>query len=397
MKILAFLINLVPYHVARWNAVAKVSGNEVSVVQMRSQDEFSVLEATGAKLNFSLSTLGLLETSMSSGQIFDPVAEAINSSCPDVIVISGYSFPISLAALKFGCENGIPVVICSESNRDDFRRRWYIEAIKKRVIQLCSAGLVGARPQKEYLCELGLHSTQIFEGYNVVDNKHFVRRGDDSRKNRMALRSSLGLPTDFFIAVARFTEKKNLDGLIESYCLLVESEGQSVPDLVILGDGPLRQLLESMIAKRGLGSKIHLLGAVSYELLPSYYALAKVFIHTSKTEQWGLVVNEAMAVGLPVIVSDRCGCARDLVLDGENGFSFSPDRPKELTQLLRRCVRMEREDLERLADRGRRIISNWGPDRFASGVGDAIQKALEVGPRRLSLVDRILLKFLAKR
>ena len=79
MKILAFLINLVPYHVARWNAVAKVSGNEVSVVQMRSQDEFSVLEATGAKLNFSLSTLGLLETSMSSGQIFDPVAEAINS------------------------------------------------------------------------------------------------------------------------------------------------------------------------------------------------------------------------------------------------------------------------------------------------------------------------------
>ena len=75
-------------------------------------------------------------------------------------------------------------------------------------------------------------------------------------------------------------------------------------------------------------------GFKQYDELPIYYGLAGAFIHASTTEQWGLVVNEAMAAGLPVIVSERCGCAPDLVENGRNGFTFDPYDVDALTHLM---------------------------------------------------------------
>ncbi len=80
-------------------------------------------------------------------------------------------------------------------------------------------------------------------------------------------------------------------------------------DLVLLGDGPLKPTLLKLISSLGLESCVHLPGFKQYDELPVYLGLAETFIHASTTEQWGLVVNEAMASGLPVLVSNRCGCA----------------------------------------------------------------------------------------
>src|SRR5205823_7578307 len=113
-------------------------------------------------------------------------------------------------------------------------------------------------------------------------------------------------------------------------------------DVVLLGDGPLREALNSQLSTLNLHPHVQLPGFKQYNELPVYYALAKAFVHASTTEQWGLVVNEAIASGLPVIVSERCGCAPELVRD--NGFTFDPtDEHVLASQLLNMASLTDRE------------------------------------------------------
>jgi glycosyltransferase involved in cell wall biosynthesis len=127
-------------------------------------------------------------------------------------------------------------------------------------------------------------------------------------------------------------------------------------------------------------------GFKQYSELAPYYGFASAFIHPSTSEPWGLVVNEAMASRLPVLVSERCGCARDLVRTGQNGFTFDPSRPGELSQLMLRISTSPTES-ERLGRAGAVLISRWGPERFARGLRNAAHKAVDVGAcSRMSLL-----------
>jgi glycosyltransferase involved in cell wall biosynthesis len=110
-----------------------------------------------------------------------------------------------------------------------------------------------------------------------------------------------------------------------------------------------------------------------------------------------LVVNEAMASRLPVLVSNRCGCAPDLVQEGVNGWTFDPTNEEQLAQLMLRISAFQDFSLSAFGSASRQIISQWGPDRFAVGLRQAAECALRVGPKRVSLVDRALLALLARR
>jgi glycosyltransferase involved in cell wall biosynthesis len=138
-------------------------------------------------------------------------------------------------------------------------------------------------------------------------------------------------------------------------------------------------------------------GFKQYPDLPAYYGLASAFVHASTTEQWGLVVNEAMASGLPVLVSNRCGCAPDLVQEGVNGFTFDPCNVEQLAQLMFKVSAFQLFSFSAFGDASRRIIGAWGPERFASGLKAAVDKALEVGPVGATLVQRVVLKALLAR
>src|SRR5690606_39375525 len=127
-----------------------------------------------------------------------------------------------------------------------------------------------------------------------------------------------------------------------------------------------------------------------------FYGLAGAFVHASTTEQWGLVVNEAMAAGLPVLVSERCGCVPDLVRDGENGFTFDPFDVEELAGLMQRIAAMTDGQRRALGEAGRRIIAAWEPERFA----DELMRAVEVArarPPRPASFDQMLLRAVVRR
>jgi glycosyltransferase involved in cell wall biosynthesis len=113
------------------------------------------------------------------------------------------------------------------------------------------------------------------------------------------------------------------------------------------------------------------------DILCQYYALARALIVPSISDPWGLVVNEGMASGLPVIVSTGCGAAKTLVRDGENGWTFEPGDDETLTKLMVRASSLPSDALKEMGRKSQSIVSEWSLDRFADGV----LKAMEI-PRR---------------
>lgn len=142
---------------------------------------------------------------------------------------------------------------------------------------------------------------------------------------------------------------------------------------------------------------VYLPGFKQYDELPSWYHRASAFVHVSTTEQWGLVVNEAMAAGLPVLVSKRCGCAPDLVQEGVNGFTFDPFDVEAMAQAMLQLASLPSQRREKMGQASGRIIADWGPERFGEGLRQAAAKALETGSPRATLVDRLLLTALCRR
>ena len=97
-----------------------------------------------------------------------------------------------------------------------------------------------------------------------------------------------------------------------------------------MGDGPARQKLELLSGTFFSDNRITFVGGFPWYKVPDWLAASDILVLPSKSEPWGLVVNEAMVCGMPVIVSEKCGCAEDLVINHQNGFTFDPDSQQEL-------------------------------------------------------------------
>jgi len=396
-RVAAIIVNLVPYHHARWNAYAVAGVAETHLVELTDHDEFQVLEFAGEAV-FARHTLFPKckdDNSPAGSEVLArTMTESLDSIRPDVVCVSGWGLSVSLAAMKWATARSVPIVMLSESNEFDEARSAIKEFIKRRLVGLCSAGLAGGSPQADYLLKLGLPRERVFKGYDVVDNRFFAeearKRGDGSSELREPT-------TPYFLACARFGKKKNLPGLIRAYARYRHlAKNSTLFDLLIAGDGEERAEIERAIQECRVSNHVQLIGAKGYTELPSYYANAGAFIHASTTEQWGLVVNEAMASGLPVLVSNRCGCAVDLVKEGENGWTFDPANEEQMAELMLRIASDETRRKE-MGLRSREIIAGWGPARFASGVNAAVEAALAAPRKKAGWLDRLILKVLTSK
>lgn len=329
---------------------------------------------------------------------------ALERANPDVVAVNGWNNFGSLVAASCCVRRRIPMVVMSESARQDEPRTWWKEMIKLRIVDLYSAALVGGQRHVEYLVELGMPRERIFTGYDVVDNNYFRQRAEEVRGQKSDVRKQYALPENYFLASARFIEKKNLPRLIRAYAKyrrLVgdRDHGPQTTDnrpwhLVLLGDGPLKSELCRLISDLCLTGHVHLPGFKQYEQLPVYYALAKAFVHASTTEQWGLVVNEAIASGLPVIVSERCGCLPELVQG--NGFTFDPTDEHELASRLLEIASLSDDDLKRRGEASSRVAERFEPELFGEGLEKAASVATHLTRKKSGIIDRMLL-FMAAR
>jgi 1,2-diacylglycerol 3-alpha-glucosyltransferase len=339
MKVCIIFFNIGGYHVARLEAARKAcEGRGWSLAAIQIAGTTTEHPWGEISLNEHVYTLkhNHIGSDFSLGHPA-PLLAALDSIDPDVVAIPGWGFDFARASLRWVRKNRRRAILMSESKEDDVPRIWWKELAKRFLsVRHFSSAIVGGSKHRAYLQLLGMKNEQIFDGYDVIDNRYFVDSVDAIRSNLQPI----DIPEcvrerKYFLATNRFIHRKNLAGLLNAFLIfLQESEVADLWDLVLLGDGPQKEELLKLVSHLNLESRVHFPGFQSYSDICRWYAFADVFIHPALSEQWGLVVNEAMAAGLPTIVSSACGCVPDLVVHGATGMTFDPQQPHQLTALM---------------------------------------------------------------
>jgi glycosyltransferase involved in cell wall biosynthesis len=393
--------NCTHYHQARLSAFRARSHRRCCIVELSDVDSFDVLVSGRRRMECDRYTLfaNTPVARIGRGELRRKIHSALTRLSPAAVCVDGWSSAGSVECLLWCLQTKTPAILMSESTQADARRSWWKERTKRRMVRICSAALVGGLQHQAYLLELGIRRDRVFLGYDAVDNEHFRNGASAARGRDAELRAQLRLPEKYFLACCRFEAKKNIQSILKAYALYRASIPRDAWGLVLLGDGSLAQELREVARQLGMDRFVTFAGAQGYDELPKYYGLAGALVHASTVEQWGLVVNEAMASGLPVLVSDRCGCVPELVEDGVNGFVFNPIDTERLRDLML-ALASGQTNAVNFGQASMRIIQQYGVERFAEGLESAVQRAIAGANATVArgvFADRLLLSLLAWR
>ena len=391
-----------PYHVARlMGAVATgraanwdVQGLEVTHVDAnyawRPLDLDSAVPVTTLIPGRSLEQV-------SGREIRGALLPALDRLDPDAVAIAGYAEPYALATLAWCRRNGRAAVLMSESKKNDAIRLGPLELLKKQVVRLFDAALVGGVAQRAYAERLGIPADAVAVGYDAVDHEFFTARSDTARASEDIWRKKLAVERPFVLASCRFLRRKNVPRLVRAYARYRETVGATEAwDLVLLGDGEDGPRIRRTVSALGLAGCLHLPGFRQIEELPAWYGLASLAVHVPLREQWGLVVNEAMASATPVVVSSMAG-SQELVRDGVDGWIVNSRSTGAIAQALVHAHRLGPAKLREIGLNARAHARESGPERFGLGLMAALDAAMRrssqrgAGARRAGWVlDRLL-------
>lgn len=306
---------------------------------------------------------------------------------PQAVVITGYYYPAMRAAAQWARRHGRASVYMGDSQRVDRPRIALREWLKGWWVRrhYDSAFVAGERAA-DYLTGMGFPRERIWTGYDVVDNDTIASGAADARAAASELRTRLGLPDRFFLFVGRFSGEKNLPRLLEAYAGYRQAAGRQAWGLVMVGRGPQDGLLQRRAQEI---DGVVFAGFQQADQLPAYYGLASCLVLPSLSETWGLVVNEAMAAGLPVLVSPRCGCVPELVRSGWNGYLCDPLDIAGMTRSMA-VLSSPETDIDAMGAASRRIVDLYTPETWAQGLDDCIERTVarsqkpvvEMAPRR---------------
>lgn len=321
---------------------------------------------------------------ISSAELYRGIQAILNSLQPDAVAIAGWAQPDALACLKWCRRHGARALLMSETREADGRRRWWRERLKARRIRAFDAALVGAHSHQAYLRKLGFDGP-ISLGYDVIDN-HYFRIAAQRHRCEDSAQGQNSHP--YLLASNRFVERKNLGALVDAFAQVAASTDSSQPpDLCLLGDGEQRAMLEQRCRDRGLplveaapwdaeasgeastSCRVLFPGFRQIDELPRFYAHAMAFVHPALSEPWGLVINEAMAAGLPILSSSNVGAAEELVEEGLNGFLFDPADTHSIAAALRLFLALSHEEQQAMGQASARFLAERCPtSAFGEGL-----------------------------
>jgi 1,2-diacylglycerol 3-alpha-glucosyltransferase len=215
MKIVWLIQNLVPYHHARFEAFAQLTDINAYLIQVTNKDRFSVLEFKPKETSYKLLTLfpGIERVSIEKRKLQNVLSKTLLKINPDCICVSGWGMDIGQLMHSWALDNDVPIVIFSESTAYDEPRVPWKEWVESQLVTSASSALVGGKPHKEYINQLGIPEKSIFLGHNVVDSVHF---STPSLQQPANFPDNLH-PSPFFLACTRFGKKKNLPRLVRAY------------------------------------------------------------------------------------------------------------------------------------------------------------------------------------
>jgi glycosyltransferase involved in cell wall biosynthesis len=300
------------------------------------------------------------------------MTKALNHLQPEVVVCGGYNYLASWQALWWARGRNIPFLLWTESNARDLRSgHAIVEFFKERFLKACSGFVVPGKASLQYLKQLGLEARPVFTAPNAVDSTFFAKTAQRAKQNSSQIRSKWGLPVRYFLYVGRLVTQKGVFEALEAYAKLSDHTRQAV-GLLFVGDGEARHRLEEKAREMNSGF-VQFVGFAHREDLGAFYSLADALVLPTYTDTWGLVVNEAMACGLPVIVSSAAGCVDDLVEDGGNGYVVPP---RDVDALVRAMDSLAQNECRRaqMSARSSEIIESYSPEGWARGMVEAARQ-----------------------
>lgn len=283
---------------------------------------------------------------------------ALQDADPDVVVVSGWSTFASQATVAWCRRHGVPYVLLVESNERDARpgwRRTVKNAVVPTVVGAAAEVLVVGSLARESMRARGVPDHRISIVANTIDVGRLADAADALAPRRDALRAEAGIDADdvVVLSVARLAPEKGLDTLVRA----AAAAGEPRLVVALAGSGPERQRLASLATE--LGARLVLLPDIPWERIVERYAVADVFALLSRHEPWGVVVNEAAACGLPLVLSDRVGAAFDLLEDGRNGRLVPADDAAAAGEALRDLA-ADPELRRAMGAASREIVAEWG-------------------------------------
>jgi 1,2-diacylglycerol 3-alpha-glucosyltransferase len=370
---------IAPYRIPVFNALAQRPEVDLHVIFLsRTDSSMRKWRVYEEEIRFSYEVLPCWRRRVGKYNVLlnRGLANALRLASPDAIICGGYNYVSSWQALRWAKRAHIPFLLWSESTSDDRRSRHaLLELLKRKFLESCDAFVVPGKSGRQYLEEFGLSPARIFVAPNAVDTALFSASQSAAQQQPMRLRSQLALPDRYFLFVGRLVRAKGVLDLLEAYALLAPALREQF-SVVFAGDGPMRSELESR-AREIYPGAIHFAGFVHRDDLPTYYTLAECLVLPTHSDTWGMVVNEAMACGLPVICTRVAGCAADLV--GANGRLVPAGNVGELAVAMEE-IASDPALRGRMASESRELIRTYSPETCAAGLAEA-SSALEAHVR----------------
>ncbi len=292
-------------------------------------------------------------TSHRRGVINPGLIQAVESFLPDCILVYGWNYESHWRCIKY-FSGKVPILFRGDSTDIDSISLWknvlrniYLKWVYRHIDYALYCGSAN----KDYFKHHGLNDSQLVSVPHAVDNDRFENEPADFRDQWNIPRSAIVI-----LFAGKYIQKKSPDSLLEAF-LKLENLLDSDTYIVFVGDGALRPKLLKMSQR---SDKVRIQGFFNQSQMPAVYNTCDIFClpSTGPGETWGLAVNEAMAAGKSILVSDRVGCAHDLIRNGENGYIFSPSVKGDLLTKLTLMVADKKKLLE-MGSVSKEKIKNW--------------------------------------
>ena len=382
-SVLIVLHRVGPYHHARFQAAAAALPCPLLVLQTRPQSQeypwsFVVEGAAYALLS--------LEGSLSPEQ--DPPRSVLRHQLeqlleryqPSVIVSVGWADRAYLQLMRLAQQRSVPLVVVSDSRRQDSARSLWKEWLKRQLIRGYSAGIVAGKQSRAYLRELGMKAEAIFQPWDVVNNQLFAQ---------LAAEQTAELPFNLerpFLCVGRFIPEKNHALLLQAFSSYQMNGGRR--SLLLVGHGPLEHEIRRACQQLPRPQAVRVSPFVELEKLACHYGRSHALLLASRKDTWALVVNEAMAAGLPVIVSDACGCTNDLVIHNNTGWVFKSNDSEGLLESMHMSDSQSVDNRQSMIAFAKERVSMFDVGSFASALKNSCLYALSIG--KTSIRSRVI-------
>ncbi len=296
------------------------------------------------------------------------VVREVSSGRFDVLWVHGYTHVTSWMAVAAARARGMRVLIREEQTLLH-RRPWYKRAMKQVALRTLFnqvSGLYIGEQNRRYFLHYGVPPARLFPARYCVDNGFFRARACELARRRGEVRASFGVTDDapVVLFVGKFIEKKQPLMLVKAFA---RARAQQPCWLLLVGDGGLRAEVERLVERLQIPN-VCFAGFLNQRELPKAYTAADIFVLPSALhETWGLVVNEAMNFSLPVVVSDRVGCAEDLVRPAWNGFVVPHRNLEALAHAIGTLV--ADEDMRRaFGAHSRDLVDEYSIESCADGI-----------------------------